>query len=105
MPPRNTGRFERATVAGEMVTAFLPAALPPADPPLSLDTTLRDRLQTAERALERLEIAGEMAPSRLVPLRLRAQGGRPLVTDRSKRRDRQWAYRRYVDRLRDGTEL
>ncbi len=38
-------------------------ALPPSDPPLVLDARLADRLRSAEQALVRLELAGEMVPS------------------------------------------
>jgi len=63
MSRRSTGRYERTTVAGEEVAAFVPASLPPADPPLVLDSVLGDRLRAAEHALTRLELAGEMVPS------------------------------------------
>jgi len=60
---RATGRYERTTLAGEEVAAFVPAPLPPASPPLSLDGALAERLRAAEQALIRLELAGEMVPS------------------------------------------
>lgn len=63
MPKRATGRHERTTVGGEEVAAFLPYALPPADPPVVVDATLAERLRAAEQALVRLELAGEMVPS------------------------------------------
>jgi Fic family protein len=63
MPTRTTGRFERTRFGGEEVAAFIPHALPPAEPPLLLSSSLLDRLQVAERALARLELAGEMVPS------------------------------------------
>src|ERR1017187_8701045 len=63
MTKRVTGRFERATVGGEEVAAFLPFPLPPADPELALDAALAERLRAAEQALVRLELAGEMVPS------------------------------------------
>ena len=64
MPKRTTGRYERTTVGGEQVAAFLPHALPPAaPPPLVVDTAVTARLRTAEQALVRLELAGEMVPS------------------------------------------
>lgn len=63
MSKRSTGRYERTTVAGEEVTAFVAASLPPADPALLLDSALGDRLRSAEQALARLELAGEMVPS------------------------------------------
>jgi Fic family protein len=60
---RTTGRFERTTVGGEEVAAFVPFALPPIDPPIEFDAGLLDRLRAAEQALVRLELAGEMVPS------------------------------------------
>jgi Fic family protein len=63
MPKRATGRYERTTVGGEEVAAFVPHALPPADPPIVIDAALAERLRAAEQALVRLELAGEMVPS------------------------------------------
>ncbi|MEY4547579.1 MAG: hypothetical protein RL685_3774 [Pseudomonadota bacterium] len=50
-------------MGGEAVAAFVPYALPPADPPIILGAALAQRLRTAEQALLRLELAGEMVPS------------------------------------------
>lgn len=50
-------------VGGEEVAAFLPQDLPPANPPLAITATLAERLRTAEQALMRLNLAGEMVPS------------------------------------------
>ncbi len=63
MPTRTTGRYERTTIGGEAVAAFIPRALPPADPPLVMNAELSVRLRAAEQALIRLELAGEMVPS------------------------------------------
>jgi Fic family protein len=63
MSTRSTGRYERTTLAGEEVAAFVPAPLPPADTVLLLDSAFADRLRAAEQALTRLELAGEMVPS------------------------------------------
>ena len=60
---RVTGRYERTAVAGEEVRAFVPRPLPPADPPLSLDSEALALLGRAERELSRLELAGGMVPS------------------------------------------
>lgn len=60
---RITGTYDRKTLGGEVVAAFLPNPLPPADPPLELDTRSRELLGAAEHALSRLELAGEMVPS------------------------------------------
>jgi len=63
MPRRTTGRYERTTAGGEEVAAFVPHALPPADPPVVVDAALAERVRAAEQALVRLELAGEMVPS------------------------------------------
>jgi Fic family protein len=60
---RTTGRYERKTVGGEEVAAFLPHPLPPAAPPLEIDAHMHGRVGAAEHALSRLELAGEMVPS------------------------------------------
>ncbi len=60
---RTTGTYDRKTVGGKEVAAFLPHPLPPADPPLELDAHARELLRTAEHALSRLELASEMVPS------------------------------------------
>jgi Fic family protein len=60
---RKTGEFLRSTVAGETVDAFVPDALPPADPALALDGDLARVLARAEHAVARLDLAGEMVPS------------------------------------------
>lgn len=63
MPRRITGRYERITVGGEDVAAFVPHPLPPMEPPLAVDAALAERIRAAEQALVRLELAGEMVPS------------------------------------------
>lgn len=63
MSKRATGRYERTSVGGEEVAAFVPYALPPADPPIVVDAALAERLRAADQALVRLELAGEMVPS------------------------------------------
>lgn len=63
MSKRATGRYQRTTVGGEEVSAFLPRPIPPVDPALVLDGRLAERLRAAERALDRLDLAGEMVPS------------------------------------------
>jgi Fic family protein len=60
---RVTGRHETTAVAGEEVSAFVPCALPPIDPPLVLDDDARALHQRAEQGVARLELAGEMVPS------------------------------------------
>lgn len=63
MPIRATGRYERSSVGGEEVAAFIPLPLPPQAPAIALDSALTERLRAAEQALVRLELAGEMVPS------------------------------------------
>src|SRR3954470_8511731 len=63
MPKRETGRYERTAVGGEEVAAFVPHALPPADPPVVIEAALAERRRAAEQALVRLELAGQMVPS------------------------------------------
>jgi Fic family protein len=63
MPKRATGRYERTTVGGEEVAAFVPDPLPPMDPPVVVNAALTEQLRAAEQSLVRLEVAGEMVPS------------------------------------------
>ncbi len=57
---RQPGRYEKSTVAGEAVSAFVPDPLPP---PLKLTVGLQEKVRLAEQKLSRLELAGEMVPS------------------------------------------
>jgi Fic family protein len=59
----STGRYERVSVGGEEVSAFIPYPLPPANPPLAIEGAIADRLRLAEHALARLDLAGEIVPS------------------------------------------
>lgn len=59
---RTTGKAEPAVVGGERVEAFVPRPLPVSDPPLDLNR-LSGRLQAAEHAVRRLDLAAEMVPS------------------------------------------
>lgn len=59
---RQTGTYERSTVAGEEVNAFIPLPLPPRDPPLNMDG-LAPLLARAEKQLALLEVAGDLVPS------------------------------------------
>jgi Fic family protein len=63
MSKRTTGRYERTTINGEEVAAFVPHPLPPAAPALTLDARLIEKLHAAEQALARLDVAAEMVPS------------------------------------------
>ena len=60
---RSAGRYETTGTAGETVNAFVPAPLPPKDPPLAIDGTLSELLRRAEAAVGRLDLAGAMIPS------------------------------------------
>ncbi len=60
---RITGTYERKNVGDELVAAYVPHPLPPAEPALAIDGHAKELLQSAEHALSRLELAGEMVPS------------------------------------------
>jgi Fic family protein len=60
---RKTGEYERSTVAGEEVSAFIPYALPPRDPPLELTGELATLLARAEEQVRLLDLAGDLVPS------------------------------------------
>lgn len=59
---RKTGEFERSTVTGEEVVAFIPEPLPPQNPPLDL-VDLAPLLTRAEEQLRLLDLAGDLVPS------------------------------------------
>lgn len=59
---RQTGRYERSTVAGEEVSAFIPASLPPRDPPVDLEA-LGPQIARASERLRLLDLAGDLVPS------------------------------------------
>ena len=54
------GRYEVTSVAGEQVRAFIPAPLPP-DPPLALEGSLQQALESAGLALGRLDSVARLA--------------------------------------------
>ena len=60
---RISGTYEQISTAGETVNAFVPAPLPPRDPPLKMDAELSELLRRAETAVEKLRLAGAMVPS------------------------------------------
>lgn len=60
---RKTGEYERSTVAGEEVSAFIPYPLPPKDPPLDLTGGLASLLGRAEEQVRLLDLAGDLVPS------------------------------------------
>jgi Fic family protein len=59
---RQTGAYRTTTTLGEAVRAFVPAPLPPTDPPLVLEGDLADRHEAALAALGRLRVASVMVP-------------------------------------------
>lgn len=60
---RTTGTYERSTVAGESVAAFVPHPLPPSEPPLDLVGELAPLLAWASESVRLLELAGDLVPS------------------------------------------
>ncbi len=60
---RESGQYERTSVAGEEVAAFVPVSLPPADPPLQVDGELAVALDKAGHSLAQLDLAAAMVPS------------------------------------------
>lgn len=60
---RQTGAYERSTVTGEEINAFIPFPLPPRDPPLELDDDLAQLLARASEQLRLLDLAGDLVPS------------------------------------------
>jgi Fic family protein len=60
---RIVGTYEQTSTAGETVNAFVPAPLPPSNPPLDINTDLARLLQRAEAGILRLKLAGTMVPS------------------------------------------
>lgn len=63
MTKRSTGRYERIVIGGEKIAAFVPVSLPPKKPPLVIEGNLANRLRQTEKALARLDLAGDMVPS------------------------------------------
>jgi Fic family protein len=59
---RTTGTYVSATTLGEVVRAFVPYALPPADPPLAVDS-YAEANRRAEMALARLAGVAGLVPS------------------------------------------
>ena len=60
---RVVGTYEQTSTAGETVNAFVPAPLPPSNPPLDMNAELSGLLQCAEAGISRLKVAGSMVPS------------------------------------------
>jgi Fic family protein len=59
---RETGTYRISTVHGEAVRAFIPHALPPAEPPLAIEGDLADRHAAAVNSIGRLRVAAAMVP-------------------------------------------
>src|SRR2546423_175640 len=60
---RITGSYRVSNFGEERVRAFVPMALPPADPPLVIEGRLALRHSDATAALAKLEVAANMVPS------------------------------------------
>ncbi len=60
---RIVGTYEQTSTAGETINAFVPAPLPPQNPPLDINVELSGLLQCAEAGVSRLKLAGSMVPS------------------------------------------
>lgn len=60
---RITGDYRTLDYSGEVVRAVVPRPLPPTEPPLVLSDELRDLHGSALSAVERLAVAGVMAPN------------------------------------------
>lgn len=60
---RVVGTYEQTSTAGDTVNAFVPAPLPPSNPPVDMDAELSGLLQCAEAGISRLKVAGSMVPS------------------------------------------
>ena len=60
---RIVGTCEQTRTAGETVNAFVPAPLPPSNPPLDMNAELSALLRCAEAKVSVLKLAGSMVPS------------------------------------------
>ncbi|MHB1158317.1 MAG: Fic family protein [Phycisphaerales bacterium] len=60
---RTTGTYRITPWDKEQVRAFIPAPLPPADPPLQLDADVTQALADATAAIGRLGVAADMVPN------------------------------------------
>ena len=61
--PRTTGSYRVSSFGGETVRAFIPAALPPANPPLVLDGPLTALNAEASAAVGKLDVAAALVPN------------------------------------------
>ena len=62
---RQAGQYERSTVAGEEISAFIPFPLPPRDPPLDLEGELAPLLARAREQVRLLDLAGDLVTTPL----------------------------------------
>jgi Fic family protein len=60
---RKTGQYDKSNVAGEVVSCFVPYALPPTNPKLEIDPEMQKLLFLAEQKLVNLDLASQMVPS------------------------------------------
>lgn len=60
---RSTGQYDKTSVVGETVEAFVPFPLPPTNPELEMDQNTKTLLAGAEQKLAQLELASQMVPS------------------------------------------
>lgn len=60
---RTTGTYRITTAGHEQIRAFIPAPLPPGDPPLTLDDRAGTTLAQATAALGKLAVAADMVPN------------------------------------------
>lgn len=60
---RVAGEYNKTSVAGETVPAFVPFPLPPNNPTLEMDNETKDLLTKSEQKLTQLELASQMVPS------------------------------------------
>ena len=60
---RATGTYRVTKWEDEEVKAFIPAPLPPANPPLKIDEEITRLLSNAETAIGKLSVAADMVPS------------------------------------------
>ena len=61
--PRVTGSLHELTIDGDKVAAFVPAPLPPRDPPLALDARATELLERAQQGLRELDSLLGLVPS------------------------------------------
>jgi hypothetical protein len=87
-----TGDYESADTAGETVNAFVPRPLPP-DPNVALANSRQRLLERATLAIGRLVLSSQI------------EGTQSTLKERSGgRRNRVFAYDRYLVLLNEGTE-